>query len=106
MNHGLQGTLEGYAAFDALWHQLLSLATFLEVAITGTLLLGHGAHRPHAPIRFIGAPLIQLDLPGGFLGPGEHAADHNTVRPSHNGLGDIAGITDTAVGDDGNIGVL
>ena len=46
--------------------------------------------------------LIELDLAGRLLGAGKQAADHDRVRAGGNGLGDIAGVADAAVGDQGH----
>src|SRR6202035_2717951 len=52
------------------------------------------------------AALIQNQLAGTFVGAGEERADHDRTRTGSQSLGDVAGVFDAAVGDDGNAGVF
>src|SRR4029079_12564527 len=84
MDHRWQHTLVGPTAFDAFRHQLLRVAfafAILEITVRAPFL--HGAQRPHAAIALVRTPLIELDLAGRLLGPGEQAAqDHARIRGS------------------------
>src|SRR5574343_1776800 len=98
MDHGQHRTLVGNAAFNAFRHELVDVGGgFLEVAIGRPSL--HGAERAHAAIRLVRTALEQLDLTRGFLGTGEQATEHDRVGAGGDGLGDIAGVADAAVGD-------
>ena len=61
--------------------------------------LRHRADRAHAAVRLVRSALIQLDLARRLLGAREQAADHRRMRAGHDGLRDIAGVADAAVGD-------
>ena len=70
----------------------------LEVAVGGT-----GRHRAdgaHATIGFVGAAFIEFDFAGRFFSTGEQTADHHRVCTGGDGFGNVAGVADTAVGDD------
>jgi hypothetical protein len=66
---------------------------------------GHGAQRTHATIGLVGAALEQLDFARRFFGTGQHGADHDRW-PGGDGLGDVAGEADAAVGNQRNAGAL
>src|SRR3954469_16969271 len=88
----------GHSAFHTFGHQLVGrFFVVLKIAIARTLL--HGADRAHATVRLVGAPLIELDLARRFFRAGEQATEHDRIRTGCNRLGDVPGITDTAVGD-------
>ena len=76
----------------------------LEVALARSL--RHGAKRSHAAIRLEAAALVQNHLAGTFVGAGEQRSDHHRARAGGQGLGDVAGILDAAIGDDGNARVF
>ena len=65
----------------------------------------HRAERAHAAIALVRAALVQLDFARRFFGAGEHAADHHAVRAGGERLGDVAGVADAAIGDQGRAAV-
>src|SRR5690606_23308320 len=90
----------GHAAFDAFGHQFGGAGfDVLEVSVAGAVALVHGAERAHAAVGLVAAALVEFDVAGGFLGAGQEAADHHGVGAGGDGLGDVAGEADTAVGD-------
>src|SRR5690606_8722806 len=56
----------------------------------------------HAAVGLVGTALIQHHFAGGFFGTGEHAAHHAGGGPRSERLGDVARITDTAIGNERN----
>ena len=89
-----------HAAFDAFRHELLDLGRgVLEVAVARAVRLRHRAERAHAAIRLVRSALVELDFARRFFGAGEQAAHHHAVRARDDGLGDVAGEADAAVGD-------
>ncbi len=117
-DHG-DGTAVGNASFNAFGNEFAEAVGFaidrrdggggfafgaLEIAFAGTL--RHGADRAHAAIGFEGAALIEDQFAGTFIGAGEERADHHRACARGQGLGDVAGILDAAVGNDGNAGVF
>src|SRR5205085_10162038 len=64
--------------------------------------LNHRAHRAHAAIALVAAALVDDQLARRLVEAGEQRAHHHRVCPGGNGLGDVAGVTDAAVGDDGH----
>src|SRR5690606_17975772 len=79
-------------------YQLINAGFFvLEVTVRRTLALAHGAQRTHATVRLIGSALEQLDFTRGFVGTGQHRADHHHTGTGGNGFGDVARETDAAV---------
>ena len=92
-----QRPLVGHAALDALGHELLGV--LLEVAVLAAL--GHGGEGTHAAIDLEGAALIDLHRARALLRAGEEAAEHHGAGAGGDGLGDVAGVLDAAVGDDG-----
>ncbi|MNO76459.1 hypothetical protein D3C76_675330 [compost metagenome] len=95
-----QGALVRHTAFDAFRNQLLGACRgVLEVTVGGTLSLGHGAQRTHAAISLVRTTLEQFDLARRFFGTGEHRAHHHAGSTGHDGLGQVTGETDAAVGD-------
>ena len=98
VNHGKHGALVGNATFDTFRHEFIDVGSrFLEIAIRRTSL--HGTQRAHAAIGFVGTSLEQLNLARRFFGTGEQTTQHDCIRTGGNRLGDIAGITDAAIGD-------
>lgn len=61
--------------------------------------LGHGAQRTHATVSLVGTALEQFDLAWCFFGTGEHRAHHHAGGTGYDGLGQVTGETDAAVGD-------
>ena len=100
VDDGAQRPLVRHPAFYALGHQLFDLVILLEIPVRGTVLLRHGTQGTHAAVGFVGTPLEQFHLAGGFLGAGKQTAYHNSVRASGQGLGDITGVAYAAVGDE------
>src|SRR5690554_3209359 len=50
MDDGDEAALVGHAAFDSFGYEFFGIGAFLEVAVAGALLLGHGAQRAHAAV--------------------------------------------------------
>lgn len=84
-------------------------AEFGFVEIAGTLkvafarALGHGGKRTHAAISLEGTALIEDGLAGAFVDAGEEGTDHDAAGSGGDGLGDVSGILDTAVGDERDV---
>jgi len=51
-------------------------------------------------------PLIKNQFAGTFIGAGEERSDHDGARARGQCFGDVAGILDAAVGDDGDAGIF
>src|SRR3569832_1368973 len=101
VDDGDHRALVRHASLAALRHELLALdLAFLEVAVAGAAL--HGTECAHAAIGFVRAALIQLDLAGRLLRAREHAAHHHAIGARDDGLGEVARIAHTAVGDHGH----
>ncbi len=73
----------------------------LEVAFAGAL--GHGAQRAHAAVGLEAAALVEDRLAGGLVDAGKERPHHADVGPRGDGLGDVAGELDAAVGDDRDV---
>src|SRR4030095_13253166 len=80
------------------------LFELLEIAIGAPLL--HRGDAAHAAIALVRTPLIELDLTRRLVGTGEEAAEHDRVRARSDGLGNVAGVADPAVGDRRNAGLV
>src|SRR5664279_2842233 len=96
-----------YASLDALGDQLFrgSFAFgVLKVPVARAEL--HRAERPHATVALVRASLIELDLPRGFFGSREQAAQHHAGSPRGDRLRDVSRISDTAIGDQWNVCLL
>ncbi len=88
----------GNLALDAFRHQLGGTFGFiLEVAVTAAFF--HGAQRSHAAVSLVGSALIKKGLARRFVGAGKETADHHRMGAAADGLGDIAGKLDAAIGD-------
>ena len=72
----------------------------LEVALAATL--RHGAERAHAAIGFEAAALVEDGFAGAFVDAGEEGTHHADAGAGGDGLGDVAGVLDASVGDDGD----
>ena len=94
----------GDAPFDAFGNGLAAFGAFLGIAIGGAGF--HGAGGTHAAVGLEGAALIENCFAGSFFGAGEEAADHDAGSAGGDGFGDVAGIFDAAVGDDGDAGAF
>ncbi len=107
VDDGQHRALVGHPALDALGHQLLDArGGILEVTVAGALGLGHRPQGAHAAVGLVGAALEQLHLARRLVGAGEQAAEHHRVAARGDGLGEIAGVTDAAVGDERHTGAL
>ena len=74
--------------------------------ITVLAALLHGLYRSHAPVDLITPALKKDRLARTLFGPGEQAAEHDAVGAGREGFGDIAGVFNAAVGDQGNAGLV
>src|SRR5688572_19387076 len=96
-----EAALGGDHAFDALRHEFVAV---LDGPLAVTLLgaLDHGAFGAHAAIGLVAAPLVDDGVAGALLAAGEEAAHHDRAGAGGDGLRDVAGVPDPAVGDDGD----
>ena len=101
-HHLIYGVAHGspvrHAAFDAFGNELL--VVLLEVTVLAAAL--HGAEAAHAAVDLELTSLIYLGLARRFLAACEHAAHHHDAAARGDGLDDVAGVLDAAVGNDGN----
>src|SRR3990167_2060140 len=98
-----------HATFNAFGHEFVGVrvgafVVFLEVAVGRAVF--HGADRAHAAVALVAAALEQDHLARCFFGTGKHAAHHHGAGAGSNGLGDVTGVTDAAVGDQGHARAL
>src|SRR5664280_226358 len=109
----------GNASFDAFWNELGETVAVgavlqqdrnrgirigvLEVAFAGAL--GHRGQRSHPAIGLERAPLIKNGFARALFGAGEQRADHDAVCARRDRLGDVSGVLDSAVSDNGNISI-
>ena len=98
INIGRKGTAVGHPADDTLWNQLVVFSLFTLI-IAALAALFHRLNRAHAPIQFVAAALKEDHLPRALFGTGQKHPDHNTMCTGADGLGDITGETNTAIGD-------
>src|SRR5690606_28108188 len=88
----------------AFGHELLDVVLrILEIAVLAALL--HGLDRAHAAVGLETAAFIDDGFAGAFLHAGEHAADHHRACSCREGLHDIAGVANAAIGDHGHLGI-
>src|SRR5476651_973320 len=107
MDDGAQGALVRNSSFDAFRYKLLGACRgILEVSVGGTLGLGHGAQRTHAAVSLVRTTLEQFDLAWRFFSTGEHRTHHHAGSTGYDGLGQVTGETDAAVGDQRNASAL
>src|SRR5690606_2615622 len=67
-DNGRHRTFVGHPALDTFRHQLAGTAVEgLEVAVAGTVVLGHRTQRSHAAVGLVAATLVELDFARGFL---------------------------------------
>src|SRR5690606_12195417 len=100
VDDGAHRALVRYAAFDAFRHQLLGTGRgVLEVAVGRTLSLSHGAQRARAAVGLVGTALDQFDFARSPFGTSQHRTDHHGGGASDDGLGQVTGEADAAVGD-------
>src|SRR3989344_2574311 len=103
MDDRAQGAFVRHTAFDAFRNEFLGACRrVLEVTVGRTLRLGHGAQRTHAAVSLVRTTLEQFDLARGFFSTGEHRAHHHAGSTGDDGLGQVTGEPDTAVGDQRN----
>ena len=76
----------------------------MEVAISTALL--HGTDAAHATVAFVTAALIKNDLARRFFGACKHAAHHHARCTRRNGFGNVAAVTNTTIGNQGNTTAL
>src|SRR5690606_32987545 len=99
-----QRAFVGDAGLDALRHQLPVLSALaagvLEIAVAAAR--PHGADGTHAAVHLVAAALVELNLARSLVGPGKQAAHHHSVGAGGDGLDDVAGVADAAVGNDRN----
>ncbi len=80
--------------------EVVEVVLALEVAFAGAL--GHGGERAHAAVGLEGAALVEDGFAGAFVDAGEERAHHADAGSGSDGLGDVSGVLDAAVGDDGD----
>ena len=97
MNNLFQTPFIGDATFDTFRHQFVGGVIGLEVAIGGTF--RHRAQGTHTAVRLVRTALIEFDFARRLFGTRQHRTDHDGGRARGNRFRDIAGETDTAVGD-------
>ena len=98
VQHAARWSLIGHLAFDTFRHELQRvLDLLLEIAVGRAA--RHGADRAHAAIGLVGPALIQEHLARTLVGAGEQRAEHHAIGAGGERLGEIAGISDAAVGD-------
>ena len=121
VDHGFERSAVRYASFDAFGDELgeavaalfpcgnggpvaggkfLDVGFTLEVAFAAAL--GHGAEAAHAAIGFEAASLVENGLAWALVDSSEKGAHHADAGARGDGLGDIAGVLDAAVGNDGD----
>ena len=107
LNNSGDGALVGHPALDTFRHEFLgALGCVLEIAIATALGLRHGCQGTHAAVRFVGSALVELDFTRGLFSAGEHATHHDRVSTGDDGLGEVAGKSNPAIGDQGYAGTL
>ena len=91
----------GHSCLHTFCNVILDL--FLRQVISFTLVaLDIRFQRGHAAGRLVAVSATGHDHPGAFIGPGQHAADHDRLRSGRKGLGHIARLANAAVSNDGN----
>ena len=122
VDHGFERAAIGDAAFDAFGDEFAeavgaavalavddALVVVVDVEVVGALevalaaALGHSRERTHAAIGLEGAALVEDGFAGALVDAGKEGADHDDAGSGGDGFGDVAGILDAAVGDDGDV---
>ncbi len=95
-----QRTFVRNAAFNAFRHQFAvgSLPVTVRISIPIAPKLAHTA------IAFEGAPLVENRLARALVRASQQAADHYRIRAGGYRLGDVAGVLDAAIGNQGHAG--
>ena len=98
----------GHLALDALGDELVVGEDVVgEVAVAAEGLVAallHRAQRAHAAVGLVLLAVHEDELARGLLDAGEQPADHHGVGAGDQGLGDVAGVLQAAVGDDRHAG--
>src|SRR5690606_22724891 len=84
--------------FDAFGSELAGGVVFV-VSVAGGAAVFHGGERAHAAVGFVEFAVDLDDFAGGFATAGEQTAEDDAVGEGQ-GLDDVAGLGDAAVGDD------
>jgi len=93
-----QGAAQRHHPFDSFGYQLdVTVNIRLEVTVLAPFL--HGADGAHAAVALVGAALVEDGITGGLFRPGKKGADHDDIRAGSNRLCQVAGIFDSAVGN-------
>ena len=96
-----EGALVRHAGHDALRHELAGVAGLrLEIAVLGAGL--HGLDGAHASVCLELTAIVDDCLARRLLNAREHGAHHHGVAAGCEGLHDVAGIAEAAVGDHGD----
>ena len=77
---------------------------FLEITVCAALL--HGTYAAHAAIAFVAAALVQNNFARRFFGARKHTAHHDAGCTRCDGLGNIAAVTNSPIGNQGNAAAL
>ena len=115
VNDHRNGTAIRDASFDSFRNQFAETVGFVRrhpawrrksrhrcFGNSARLIRRHGAERSHAAVRLESAALIQDQFARTLVSAREQRADHDGARACGNGLADIAGILDAAIGNDRN----
>src|SRR6266852_768741 len=113
VNQRPQHALVGHTRLDALGDEaaLIDYAA-LEVAVLAVAALLHGPDRAHRPVVLEALPVGDDQFARALVDARQQATQHDGVRAGSDGLGDIAGVLDTAVCNDrhiilaGNVGAV
>src|SRR5712691_3139567 len=99
-----QHAFVGHARLDALGDEaaLIDYAA-LEVAVLAVAALLHGPDRAHRPVVLEALPVGDDQFAWALVDARQQATQHDGVCTSSDGLGDIARVLDTTVGDDRHI---
>src|SRR5437763_2706553 len=89
------------APFDPLRDELLDiLDVTLEVAVLRKATRAHRAERAHAPVLLVALALLEDDVAGALVRARKQGPGHHGVGPGGDRLGDVAGGSHAAVGDE------
>ena len=98
----LQITLVCHTSLYTFGYKLLGI--LLEVTVLAAVL--HSSDGSHAAIYLVFSALEQLVASGALFTACKHAAHHADITACCDGLGDLSGVLDTAVSDNGNTVLL
>ena len=89
-------------AFDAFGNEFGGLhLVFLEIAIPAAAL--HGAERSHPAIDLEGAAMVDDGFAGSLFRARKQVSDHHATGAGRDGFGNISGLGDAPVRDDGDV---